>query len=367
MLKWLAKNHDVTVVGFRDPELEEQDAFLDFIPREKCHLLSEPGLMKMGDFFELRFLPRWCLSYFSPELQKLIDRLVQSGNYDRVHISHSYMAFYLLHHVETISCLIDHHNVKSLFFENASRCTKNPKKRIAYQAEKVRWQYYEQEVLPRFNEHISCSETEQDLLRAITGKQIHLVPSGVDTQGFRRKSEPFIGTNLLFTGSLDYFPNAQAIEFFCKACLPAIRDAIPPVKLQVVGKNPTLRTERLLEKTENTWSSYNVRDIRPFYYQSTVFVVPLLTGAGTRLKIMEAMAIGLPVVSTGKGCEGLGLESGQGILIEDDPGAMAAAVIRLLEDDGYRESMSRTAFEVCQERFSWKQIFSQAEFKQIYA
>jgi glycosyltransferase involved in cell wall biosynthesis len=171
------------------------------------------------------------------------------------------------------------------------------------------------------------------------------------------KSEEFSGMNLLFTGSLDYFPNTQGIQYFCSNVLPVIRATVPEVTLQVVGKNPTLQIERILKNTNRVWYSYNVRDIRPFYYQSTVFVVPLLTGAGTRLKILEAMAVGLPVVSTSKGCDGLGLSNGQGIVIEDNPVKMAAAIIRLLQDASYRRDMSETASKVCQERFSWDRIF----------
>jgi len=324
-------------------------------------VVSEPQTMKFKDFFELRFLPRWCMSYLSRELQKLIDSLLQSGNFDRVHISHSYMAWYLLKHKDDIPCVVDHHNVKSLFFHNAAQSTKSWKMKIAYRAEKVRWLHYEREVIPLFDEHICCSEEEQVLVRGMTSGKVHLLPSGVDTESFRKKVEPFIGANLLFTGSLDYFPNTQAVTHFCESCLLVIREAIPQVRLQVVGKNPTLQIERLLERTGNTWYSYNVRDIRPFYYQSSVFVVPLLTGAGTRLKILEAMAVGLPVVSTSKGCEGLGLQNGQGILIEDNPEAMAAGIIHLLNDSDFRNSMSRTAFEICNERFSWNGIFRRAD------
>ncbi len=349
-------------MGFRDKELDAGDAYLDFIPKEQCHLLSEPGVLSPGEFIRLKFLPRWCLSYFSLELKQLIDRLVRTGGFDRVHISHSYMAWYLLDHVDDIPCVIDHHNVKSLFFENAYRSTANWRRKIAYKSEALRWRHYEKEIIPLFNSHYGCSKMECELLREMTKKTVHLLPSGVDTTGFHRKSEALCGANLLFTGSLDYFPNAQAVKHFCKNILPAVSGAVPEVTLQVVGKNPTLETERILEKSGNTWYSYNVRDIRPFYYQSTVFVVPLLTGAGTRLKIMEAMAVGLPVVSTFKGCEGLDLENGEGIVITDDPEQMAQAIVRLLNDADYRAEMSRKAYAVCRERFSWEKIFEQAGF-----
>lgn len=356
ILEYLAREHDVSVVGFRDRELVEEDAFLDFIPRERCHLVSEPPSLGLGDFLRLRYLPRWCLSYFSRELQALVDRLVRSGAYDHVHVSHSYMAFYLLDHRDRVPCVIDHHNIKSRFFQNACAAARGQREKIAHRAEQLRWQRYEKEVIPLFDLHVSCSEDEQRLLQKITGKTVHLLPSGVDTLGFRKRSEPLTGANLLFTGSLDYFPNAQAIEHFCRACLPEIRAAVPEVTLQVVGKNPDLRTERLLERTPNAWYSYNVRDIRPFYYQSTVFVVPLLTGAGTRLKILEAMAAGLPVVSTRKGCEGLGLTPADGVVVVDDAAALTAATIRLLRDAGYRETLGRAAAETCRARFSWENL-----------
>lgn len=350
----------MTVVGFRDRELPEREAFLDCVPRQRCHLVADPPPLRLVDFLRLRYLPLWCLSYFSRELQAVLDHLIGSGEFDHVHVSHSYMAYYLLDYVGGIACVIDHHNVKSRFFQNAFEATRSRRQKITYLAERARWLRYEHEVIPLFDAHIACSEEERHLLREMTGKTVHLLPSGVDTAGFRPRAEPLAGANLLFTGSLDYFPNEQGLEHFCRTCLPAIRTAVPDVILQVVGKNPTLRLERLLERTANTWYSYNVRDIRPFYYQSTVFVAPLLTGAGTRLKILEAMAVGLPVVSTRKGCEGLGLSERDGVLVADEPRAMAAAIVRLLQDDPYRETMGRAALETCRGRFSWDSLLRQA-------
>jgi polysaccharide biosynthesis protein PslH len=357
----LARDYEVTVAGFRDRELNAREAFLEFVPRERCHLVSEPPMLSVREFVRLRSLPRWCLSYFSRELQTVIDRLLRTGEFARVHISHSYMAWYLLDHVDTIPCVIDHHNVKSLFFRNAFESTDKWTEKIAFLAEKERWLRYEQEIIARFDRHICCSAHEQQLMREKTGKRVDLLPSGVDTRGFRKRSGPLTGANLLFTGSLDYFPNAQAIMYFCRECLPAIRAAVPGATLQVVGKNPSRRVERLLERTANVWYSYNVRDIRPFYYQSAVFVVPLLTGAGTRLKILEAMATGLPVVSTAKGCEGLGLGSREGIFIEDDPQSMAATIIRLLRDTRNREAAGQAASEACHARFSWERLLDEAD------
>ncbi len=361
ILEHLSRDHQVTVVGFRDRELGEREAFLDFVPRERCHLVSEPPALSVREFVRLRSLPRWCLSYFSRELQALIDRLIQTGDFDRVHISHSYMAWYLLDHLDAIPCVIDHHNVKSRFFQNAFESTTRWAEKIAYLAERKRWLRYEDEIIALFDEHICCSLEEQALIREMTGKRVHLLPSGVDTRGFRKRAEPLAGANLLFTGSLDYFPNAQALRHFCSECLPAIRAAVPDVTLQVVGKNPGRPVERLLERTANVWYSYNVRDIRPFYYQSTVFVVPLLTGAGTRLKILEAMATGLPVVSTAKGCEGLGLGEREGIFIVDDPQSMAATIVRLLRDGHHRETAGQAAFEACRARFAWDRLLSEAD------
>jgi len=359
-MRHLARDAELFVVGFRDPGLEAEEAFLDFVPRERCFLLPETERISIRDFLELRFLPRWCLSYFSRELFEIIDGLINSNDFDTIHISHSYMAYYMLRYAATIPCVIDHHNVKSLFFRNAQETATNWFKKTRYRAEQIRWQHYEREIIPLFPRHFACSKAEVELIRDITGGDVRLLPSGVDRNGFVKKQEPIIGNNLLFTGSLDYFPNAQAIEFFCDASLPRIRRAVPDVRVQVVGKDPTRALERLLERTESVWYSYNVRDIRPFYYQSTVFIVPLLTGAGTRLKIMEAMAVGLPVVSTSKGCEGLGLKSGEGIVIENDPGAFADAVIRLLTEHDYRQEMSRIAHDVCKERFDWENVLTKA-------
>lgn len=354
IVEYLSRKHEVWFAGFREKNLKENETSLPFIPRERC-LTTEPEDLDIRAFLRKHDVPYWCLGYYSEKMEKILDTVIEKNRFDYIHISHSYMAQYVTKYKGVIG-LVDHQNVKTILYHSACAGTNNPLRKINYSAEYYKWYKYEREVLRNFEFHLACSPVEQKAIENFVHRPVRLLPSGVDTERFYEKKGMDTGANLLFTGSFDYFPNHEAAVFFCKKILPLIRKAVPNVVFQVVGRQPREALEKLIRKTPNTWFSCNVRDIRPFYYQSAVAVVPLSVGAGTRLKIPEAMATGLPVVSTSKGCEGLGLANGEGIIIADDPAQFAEAVISLLKDSKAREGLSRKAAVISRERFSWNEV-----------
>jgi len=355
IMKYLARKHELWVVGFNEPGLKKTDLSLPFVPAERCFTVGETRDTAFSDFFRLRYMPLWCLIYYAPEIQEMLDKVFKMTDFDCLHVSHSFMAHYALKY-SRIKRVIDHHNVKTLLYRDTGNKTNNPFRKINCAAELYKWYRYQRQVLNNFEYHTACSGEEQNAIKEFVKAPVELLPSGVDTDKFYPKNEGLGGYNLLFTGSLDYFPNHEAVVYFCKQILPRVRRLVPEVVFQVVGRKPTHGLEQLLRRTANTWFSCDVRDIRPFYYQSTLFVVPLLDGAGTRLKIMEAMATGLPVVSTAKGCQGLGLKDGEGIIIRDDPQEMAGAIVQLLTDHEMRQKFHEKAIRVARENFSWDKV-----------
>jgi glycosyltransferase involved in cell wall biosynthesis len=183
---------------------------------------------------------------------------------------------------------------------------------------------------------------------------IRVVPNGVDTEFFRLGTEAERPLELLFTGAMNYAPNADGVAHFCAEILPRIRAVVPDVSLSVVGRDPPPRIQSLARGGVTITGT--VPDVRPWMNRAAVFVVPLRVGGGTRLKILEALASGRAVVSTSLGCEGLDVKHGDNILVADTPAAFADAVVRCLRDPGLRRELGARGRALVEQRYRWDAI-----------
>lgn len=195
-------------------------------------------------------------------------------------------------------------------------------------------------------------------------ENVSAVPTGVDTEYFHAnrdaKVEPH---NLVFTGSMDWLPNEDAIKFFTSEIMPRIKREIPDVTLTVVGRNPNPALLELSRQDKSVIVTGRVDDVRPFMERAAAYVVPLRIGGGTRLKLYEAMAMEKAVVSTRIGAEGLPVEDGSDLLLADAPEDFAACVVRVLKDESLRQSLGERAAVKVRERFGWSEatrVFTKA-------
>jgi glycosyltransferase involved in cell wall biosynthesis len=162
---------------------------------------------------------------------------------------------------------------------------------------------------------------------------------------------------MVFTGSMDWLPNEDAMLYFCDKVLPIIRAEEPAVRLSIVGRAPTPAVSKLGEIYRDAARvTGRVDDVRPYIAEAGVYVVPLRIGGGTRLKIFEAMSMAKAVVSTGVGAEGLPVEDGRHVLIADEPNTFARAVVRLLRDVGRRRELEAAARALVVERYDWSSV-----------
>ena len=186
------------------------------------------------------------------------------------------------------------------------------------------------------------------------------VPTGVDTTFFRpRRAEQRSPHNLVFTGSMDWLPNEDAIRYFTDQILPLIRQQVPDVTLTVVGRNPYPALVELSQRDSSIIVTGRVEDVRPYMERAAVYVVPLRIGGGTRLKIFEAMAMEKPIVSTTIGAEGLPVRQERELLLADTPEAFAAAVMRVIADEEFAYHLGRRSATLVREQFGWNRVARQ--------
>lgn len=205
---------------------------------------------------------------------------------------------------------------------------------------------------------LAVSEIDAGALRAMApAVQIQVIPNGVDCSQYQ-PTEP-LGEEppgLLFTGTMDYRPNVDAMQWFVTEILPRIRTRYPEIPLRIVGRAPTAAVKRLASASKGVTVTGGVEDVRPFFSSAPVFVVPIRIAGGARLKILEAMAMGAPTVSTRVGAEGLDLVDEEELLLADSPEEFAGAVLRLLEDRALRKRLAKAGRRAVLNRFDWDRL-----------
>ena len=188
-------------------------------------------------------------------------------------------------------------------------------------------------------------------------KHVSDIPTGVDTAFYcprgKMQSDPL---NLVFTGSMDWLPNEDAIQWFTKDVYPLVKQHVPSATFTIVGRNPYSSLVELSKRDSSIVVTGRVEDVRPYIGRAAVYIVPIRIGGGTRLKVYEAMAMQKPVVSTTIGVEGLPVHNGHELLIADTPLAFADSIIQLINSPETGERLAMNASRLVRERFGWSSV-----------
>lgn len=364
MLKELKRDHYITYLalddGSADLAAREQ-------AREYCHELvcvphNQREKFSKGFYAELLFnlacrFPYAIKKYESPSMRREIFERANSRTFDVVISDFLAPAINVPRDLSCPSILFQH-NVEATIWKRHFEVQGNPVKKIYLQQQWRKMQKFEKEMCSRFDSVIAVSTEDADQMRKeYSVSAVFEVPTGVDTDFFTPSGEEVVEPhNVVFTGSMDWLPNEDAICYYTDQILPIIRRSLPDVTLTVVGRNPYLGLVELGRKDTSIVVTGRVEDVRPYIERAAVYVVPLRIGAGTRLKIFEAMAMEKAIVSTSVGAEGLPVTDGRELVIADTPETFAAAVIDLLMNPPLAKKMGQQAGQVVRERFGWNGV-----------
>jgi glycosyltransferase involved in cell wall biosynthesis len=218
---------------------------------------------------------------------------------------------------------------------------------------------FEGQAMRRFEGLLAVSDADRAtfarLYEQVDADGIHVVRTGVDTEFFTPAVSADDSMELVFTGSMDWLPNEDGMLWFCRDILPRIRREVPNVTLSIVGRAPTPAVLKLADE-HGVRVTGRVDDVRPYMREAAVFIVPLRIGGGTRLKIFEAMAMAKAVVSTTVGAEGLPVTHDRDVVLADDPGSFARAVMQLLRNTNERRRLEHAARRLVAEHFDWSAV-----------
>jgi glycosyltransferase involved in cell wall biosynthesis len=247
------------------------------------------------------------------------------------------------------------HNVESALWQRMASTEANPVKRFAYRLEANKMSRYERSALCKFHHVIAVSEHDrQQMLAMDPACAITVVPTGVDTQKYG--VAPPASANpprIVFTGSMDWEPNIDAVAYFCQQIFPGILAEFPLAKFQIVGRSPHSRVQKLASPSIEVTGT--VPSVADYLRDATVVVVPLRIGGGTRLKIFEAMAMGKALVSTSIGAEGLDVVSGRDLVLADDATSQIQAITLLMRDSALRRRYEQAAAQLAAQ-YDWSNI-----------
>ena len=370
LLKKLASLHEITFLCHRNENAEELkhgiEEFrrlgitIDFLERklpQPTLLTSKPRLAFQLGINLFSHYPYVVQKNVSSELRRRVNERVRQANVDLVHFEWTPYAAA----VKKTLCkpwVVDAHNVESLIWKRYAQFETNPIK-IAY----VRYQWkkmdrFERKVFQKATRTIFVSKIDSEIARDEFGCQRRaVVDNGVDVSQF-----PFIDqTNrdpekLLFLGSLDWRPNIDGINFFLDEIWPLILSKRPSLKLDIVGRTPASSLAKRISQEVNVTLYKDVPSVQPFLKQAGLMVVPLRIGGGSRLKILEALSMGLPVISTAVGAEGLDMESGTHFSQADSAEEFTEAVVESTDNPQSLSKMVHAARMLVEERYDWSML-----------
>jgi glycosyltransferase involved in cell wall biosynthesis len=247
------------------------------------------------------------------------------------------------------------HNVEAEIFSRHFGVASNLVRQAIWRNQWKKMRRFERETLSKFDAIIAVSDRDRMQFKKAYGVDAAVIPTGVDLDFFAY-CPPVCDTenlNIVFTASMDYHPNIDAIRWFMDECWPDIARAEPRATVMVVGRNPDPRLLRTAADRKLPWTFTGfVEDVRPYVGNATVYIIPLRIGGGTRIKAYEAMAMGRPVVSTSIGLEGLPVEADRHYLPGDSPQAFAQSVLRLLRDPALQARIAANARHLVETQFS---------------
>jgi polysaccharide biosynthesis protein PslH len=363
LLEQLTKIFDITLISNFDPSKDK--LYFDSMTAlcREYHPVRWNPIKKYSPLFYLRLLTRIFSRYpivvlndYSKEIEETILRLLSKERYDLL-ICDFLQPSLNFCKVVGFPILLFQHNVESVIARRHFEVAANPFLKVFWWSQWRKMQRYEREMCQRFTGTVTVSEIDKSLLEEKFGaRNVFSIPTGVDTYYFSPSEKTEVNNSLVFTGSMDWLPNEDAVLFFAKQIFGKIKAKIPSVTVTVVGRNPSKRLLAALKTYPEIKCTGWVSDIRPYLGCHAVYIVPLRIGGGTRIKIYEAMAMGKAIVCTSVGSEGLPLTDGQNVVIADTPERFSDGVIELLGNPEKRMKMEVAARQFVRQNCSWEGV-----------
>jgi glycosyltransferase involved in cell wall biosynthesis len=363
IIKYLAKRHAVTVLAYAAPKdqasieaLRETGATIRAVIRDEpttsAKRSAQLASLVSRDSFQWQSLA-------SAQMQAALDDLLASQDFDVIQIESSQM--FGFRYDSRAPLIVDEHNIEYELLYRTFKTERSPLRKLYNWVEYRKFRKEEQRSWLESDSCVLTSGREQEILRQYAPQAPTLVvPNGVDTEFYT--SDPTLErdpNNVVFVGVMHYRPNVDAALYFARDILPLLVRERPSIKFTIVGGGAP--DELLRFAGPNLEFTDVVPDTRPYITRAGAFVVPLRMGSGTRLKVLEGLAMRCPMVSTSVGCEGIDTRNEQHLLIADDADSFARGVLRLLNDRALANRLAEQGRALVEARYSWTSVLRELE------
>ena len=356
-IRHLSKQHDVHVFCLADgkDDLENVPGLLPYA-KSVTAIPYHPMVGKLRALIALfTGAPLSVAAFTDKKLQAAINQESSARRPDLLFVFSCNMAQFAAQYPD-IPRVVQFGDLDSLKWDQYANRARGPMKWI-YRAENRRILRYERQVASSFSHSLVCTPRERDdFERWIPGQPVSVVGNGVDIDYFQPQGRAKTPASMIFTGVMDYLPNADAVQWFCEEILPLVRTAVPHASFVICGSRPSKAVQDLAKIPGVTVTGF-VPDVRTFLDAAEVFVAPLRIARGIQNKLLEAMAMELPCVSTAAVWAATEIPQGQGGFAADDPSDLAKQVIRLLTDPAMRSEVGKRGRTAVVERYAWATQF----------
>lgn len=292
----------------------------------------------------------------SPGMRQQLRQLMNEVKFDLVHFDTISLAAYREEVGETPK-ILNHHNIESHLLKRRTLFEKNPLKRLYYALEGNKLERYERAACAQFDTNFTVSELDkQRLLELVPGARADVIANGVDIDYFNPKSSAVVAGNLLMASGMNWFPNRDAVLYMANEIWPLLVNQMPELTWTVVGASPPQEVLDLAARDSRVTVTGFVDDVRPYLSQAEIYLCPMRDGGGTRVKILDALAMGKAIVSTTMACEGIDVTPGKNVLFADSPREFVDQIQRLRSDSMLRENLGREARKFAIDHYSWPVI-----------
>ncbi len=362
-IRHLSQRHDISLISFIRSEKEKEHTrhLIDHCSRVETVLLPQNSFRRFWVRTNLLTLKPIAISHgYCREMRDKVNFMVGREKFDIVQIEFSTMGQYVSEVLDSATII----NLHDLMFAHAKKYVEN----LRFSRKKLEWfidglisRQYESRLCAKFDRILAIShKIKKILLDYNPALSVSVIPTGVDIPKIKKSHTLGNGSNLIFMGAMWRPENIDAILYFQRSVLMLIRKVIPAVSLTIVGGSPSEEVRRLALDQGIRVTGY-VEDLLPYYLKSDVSIAPMRIAGGVQCKILDAMAAGLPVVTTSDGNEGIGARANEEIMVADNPEEFADRTIELLQNGHLRKTISERGFNFVKHNFDWEKVIAKLE------
>ncbi|HEY9051913.1 MAG TPA: glycosyltransferase family 4 protein [Gammaproteobacteria bacterium] len=360
----LADVHDVSFISLYETKEEISQQNINHL-QSICKWVEfhrapskQPGLelfsRLIASIFSLKPYIIW--RHYSRKFHKRVKDLINSNNFDLILLDNLPIAYCIVKDSKTPQMLTDH-DVSYIKCSRMAEQKTNYLVKIFYYLEAIKLKYYEKEIIGQVSMCITVSESDKITLQGLNpGANLIVIENGVDIDEFNVDSTDSIPTELLWFGGFSNGPNKESMQYYIEKIHHLITKEIPSVRLEILGGGDTNWISKITKNDKSLNARGYVEDIMPYAKKAGIFISPITSGGGTKLKVIEAMAFGKAIVTTSIGCEGIEGENGKEYLIADTPIDFAKAVINLAQNEDLRNKIGKNARKHIENKYDWRLI-----------